>query len=100
MQEISYSLSQSRDGETTLQNYYEQFDKDRTKAPMGTPIMTLLSYAQSALRQYTMALESLQDYFTYSDQEYIDDFVEYMGKAETSLSEYETLLNAEKLKIQ
>lgn len=100
LQEISYSLSQSRDGETTLQNYYEQFDKDRTKAPMGTPIMTLLSYAQSALRQYTMALESLQDYFTYSDQEYIDDFVEYMGKAETSLSEYETLLNAEKLKIQ
>lgn len=96
MEEISLSMSQVSTAEENLQNYYEQFDSNRTELPMGTPIMTLLSDAQSALRQYAIALQKLQDYFSDPQQEYIDDFVKYTEKATESLNDFNDLLKLEK----
>lgn len=100
--EISLNISQVSIAEENLQSYYEQFDSNRTELPMGTPIMTLLSDAQSALRQYSIALQNLQDYFSDPKQEYIDDFVKYTEKATKSLNDFNDLLKSEKstLKIE
>lgn len=96
MTEIASSLSEVGTAEENLQNYYNQFDSNRKEIPMGTPIMTLLSYAQSSLRQYAIALQHLQDYFSNPKQDYIDDFVEYTAKATDSLNKFNTLLISEK----
>ncbi len=99
LNEISLNLAEISVAETKLQEYYEEFDKNRNELPMGTPIMTLLSHAQSALRQYAIALEHLRDYLGNPKQEYIDDFVKYMGKATDSLNSFNTLFSSEKEKI-
>lgn len=93
-------LTKSRAGEETLRNYYAEFNEDRTKVPVGTPIMTLLSHAQSALRQYTMALEHLQQHCDDPKQEYLDGFLKYNEKAIESLGEFQALLEEEKEKIK
>lgn len=95
-EEISSSLSRLGVAENNLQNYYDKFDSNRTQLPMGTPIMTLLSDAQSALRQYTIALQHLQDYLINPKQEYIDSFVEYTEKATDSLNSFNELFSSEK----
>lgn len=100
LNEISLKLMEINAAEIKLQEYYEEFDKNRNELPMGTPIMTLLSYAQSALRQYAIALEHLRDYFNNPKQEYIDDFTMYMGKAADSLDSFNVLFSSEKEKIK
>ena len=98
LNEISLNLTEISIAETKLQEYYEKFDENRNELPMGTPIMTLLSHAQSALRQYAIALEHLRDYLGNPKQEYIDDFVKYMGKATDSLNSFNALFSSEKEK--
>lgn len=95
MSELSYVLSEVRNSSATLQEYYEQFDQNRNAPPMGTKIMTLLSYAQSALTQYDIALSHLQSYFSSHDQNDIDAFTKYAEKAADSLNSYENLLHSE-----
>lgn len=98
--EIDNTLSALAQAEKDLQSYYDDFDKDRTKPPMGTKIMTLLSYAQSALRQYTIGVEHLNDYINYShDQSDIDHMVKYIDKATTSLNDFKQLLDEEQQKL-
>ena len=96
---ISDTLTRLESSEQILQLYYDEFDKDRNSAPMGTRIMTLLSDAQSALRQYTIAMQHLQDYTNNPKQEYIDHFQKYMDKTNESLNDYKAVLEEEKTKL-
>lgn len=94
--EISDTLSKLSVSEQTLQSYYDQFNLNRNTAPMQTKIMTMLSYAQTALRQYTIAIEHLQYYLYSPQQSYIDDMQKYAGKASQSLSDYHSVYLSEK----
>lgn len=95
--EISRVLEELDSAKTVLSDYFLEFDKDRTAAPMGTKIMTLLSHAQSAVTQYELAISYLNDYLTYSaDQEYIDKFQKYTQKTKDSIETYNEVLNSEK----
>lgn len=98
--EIDNVLSELSSAEQTLSDYYEEFDNDRTKAPMGTKIMTLLSDAQSAVTQYQMAFGYLNTYLTaIRDQKYIEKFQIFTQKATDSLNDYNDVLNAEKISL-
>ena len=95
LDEVSSVLSQIETSQSVLQNYYDDFNSNRTEPPMGTPIMRLLSDAQSALQQFSIALDHLQSYLTTSSQSDMDDFLKYMGKASDSLDSYNATLQSE-----
>ena len=94
---VTDTLTKAEKAELTLQDYYEEFDKDRTAPPMGTKIMTLLSHARSALRRYVMTLEYAESYLDRREQKYIEKVDKYWEKTTEALGDYDSLL-AEEMK--
>lgn len=97
--EIDRVLSEIEISSSELQGYYDTFNQNHSEAPMQTRIMTMLSYAQSALTQYKMAMEDLKWYLVTPNQDYIDGFTEYAQKAQDSIEDYNTVLNEELSKL-
>ena len=99
MVEINQVLEQLDVSEQNLQDYFNEFDKDRTKAPMGTRIMTMLSDAQSATTRYKIAIQHLKDYILTQEQKCMEDFDVYIQKSKESMESYNNTYKEEKSKL-
>ena len=89
MVEINQVLEQLDVSEQNLQDYFNEFDKDRTKAPMGTRITT----------RYKIAIQHLKDYILTQEQKCMEDFDVYIQKSKESMESYNNTYKEEKSKL-
>lgn len=93
--DLNEEISKVETSENTLMGYSNEFYKNKTEPPFGTGIMRMLNEAQSAVTQYKIALQNLNDYVNSGDQSDLDSFNKYINKATESMDNYTDVYNSE-----